>query len=97
MGAGALIVVLHLIVWDSGTGEFLGSVDREYEAAFSITPLDRIELCRTEGVRTAAAAVDFFKRGNPQYDPRTGGIVNVQHPDAFANVDCQWERKVTRL
>lgn len=72
-----LVVVLHLLVWDADTGTLLDKQDRLFfKSRFDVTR-DLIEECRISGVKQAKSiALDWRKT----------------HPNAFANVDCEWER-----
>jgi hypothetical protein len=78
--APIMVVVLHLIVWDGDSGTQLGD---EYTKEFTKVPgafieLNLIEVCRLKGLDLAREAVWRWRRVKP---------------NAFANVDCQWERK----
>jgi hypothetical protein len=74
-----MMVVLHLIIWDADTGTQLGD---EYVKTYRKTPgafipQNLIEDCRTDGIALAQEAVTRWRRAHK--------------PNAFANVDCQWE------
>lgn len=77
-----LIVVLHLIIWDANAGIQLGD---EYIQIYrnKIPGVDLIEECRKDGVRLGLEAVSRWRRANK--------------PNAFANVNCQWERRKESL
>jgi len=82
-----MVVVLHLIIWDADTGKQLALQDHTFEKpTFEITPADLIEECRTYGVDLGTKVVGWFREG-------FGPPGTKAYPNAFANVDCQWERK----
>jgi hypothetical protein len=75
-----MMVVLHLIVWDADTGLQLGD---EYSKMYRHMPgafiqRNLIEECRVEGLALAKEAVARWRNGGHK-------------PNAFANIDCQWE------
>jgi hypothetical protein len=72
----AAYVVLHLLVWDADTGTLLWGGDKRFDqTSFEISG-SRIEDCRVWGVEYGRSLAMHYR--------------NNGHPNAFANVDCEW-------
>ena len=76
MALPTAFVVLYLMVWDADTGKLLEDVKPSLAGAFSATGA-RTEDCRLLGLEKAKALTTKW-RGT--------------YPNAFANVDCEWDR-----
>ena len=75
-----LVVVMHLTFWDADAGVQLGN---EYTKEYRHMPdafikRNLIEDCRLDGLRLANEGVTRWRGKGHK-------------PNAFANVDCQWE------
>ena len=72
----AAFVVLHLMVWDADTGKLLETSQPDLGGSFSITGA-RIEDCRLFGLEKSKALTAKWR---------------TTYPNAFTNVDCEWDR-----
>ena len=69
-------VVLHLMVWDADSVTLLEKLQPDLAGSFSISGA-RIEDCRLFGVEKAKALTARWR---------------ITYPNAFTNVDCEWDR-----
>lgn len=80
MNLGIAVVVLHMITWDADTGIKLSeryAVFPHAEVTGGLFQFDTMENCRKFGVEKAKEQTMLFRH---------------TYPNAFTNVDCQWER-----
>ena len=75
-----MVVVLHLTFWDADAGVQLGSeYTKEYRHMVgAFIQRNLIEECRKDGIRLAHEGAERWRGKGHK-------------PNAFANVDCQWE------
>jgi hypothetical protein len=69
-------VVMHIMVWDADTGKLLENLQPDLAGSFSISRA-RIEDCRVLGLEKGKALTAKWR---------------ITYPNAFTNVDCEWDR-----
>jgi hypothetical protein len=76
MALPTAVVLLHLMVWDADTGKLLEKLQPDIAGSFSISGA-RLEDCRLFGLEKGKALTAKWR---------------VTYPNAFTNVDCEWDR-----
>jgi hypothetical protein len=76
MTLSTAFVVMHLMVWDADTGKLLEYLQPDLAGSFATTGA-HIEDCRLLGLEKGKALTAKWR---------------ITYPNAFTNVDCEWDR-----